>query len=74
MKLAGENAPRKLTTIPNNVAMGVRIELKLAPAQPNENPVVHVMISWIQGTDQVLFESFCGMVKRTMDEAFAPKA
>lgn len=74
MQLAGENAPRKLTTIPNNVAMGVRIELKLLPAQPTEDQAVHTVISWIQGTDQVLFESFCGMVKRMMDEAFAPKA
>ena len=28
--------------------------------------VVEVMVRWLQGTDSVLFESFCGMLKRQL--------
>ena len=30
---------------------------------------VKVTIRWLKGNDSVLFESFCGMVKRKLEEA-----
>ena len=29
---------------------------------------IRVVIRWIKGNDSVLFESFCGMVKRKLEE------
>ncbi|KAJ5577438.1 uncharacterized protein N7459_006402 [Penicillium hispanicum] len=68
LKLAGQEGPSaKLGTIPDQVALGSRIRLRLIHGQTLSKPEVHVSISWIQGTDSVLFESFCGMVKRKME-------
>jgi len=38
--------------------LGVRISLPSAEGE--------IKIQWLQGTDRVLFESFCGMFKRKM--------
>lgn len=41
-------------------ALGFKIQLT------KESEVVAVSVRWLQGVDSVLFESFCGMVKRQM--------
>lgn len=67
MKLAGQAGTGRLDAIPDEVALGVRAQLKLLQGKEPETKEVHVLIRWIQGTDSVLFESFCGMVKRKME-------
>ncbi|KAJ5108270.1 hypothetical protein N7456_004945 [Penicillium angulare] len=47
--------------------LGVRVQLSLARAKDSEAHEIKVLISWIQGTDHVLFESFCGMLKRKLE-------
>lgn len=67
MKLAGQEG-MKITTVPAEVALGVRVQLKLTHGHtPEAKGEVQVLIRWIQGTDSVLFESFCGMLKRKME-------
>ena len=47
-------------------ALGVKIQLKQDKLL--ENGYV-VSIRWLKGRDKVLFESFCGMLKRKLEEA-----
>ena len=42
-------------------ALGFKIQLR----KGNEGET-EVMVRWLQGTDSVLFESFCGMLKRQL--------
>ena len=42
-------------------ALGFKIQLR----KGNERSV-EVMVRWLQGRDSVLFESFCGMLKRQL--------
>lgn len=37
--------------------------------QSSERGSVEVHVRWIQGRDSVLFESFCGMLKRQLTKA-----
>ncbi|KAJ5794789.1 hypothetical protein N7457_001388 [Penicillium paradoxum] len=67
MKLAGEEGAAKLKAIPAEVALGVRVQIRLARGEKPGDQVVKVLVRWIQGLDSVLFESFCGMVKRKLD-------
>jgi 23S rRNA (adenine1618-N6)-methyltransferase len=67
MKLAGQEGTGNLDAIPPEVALGVRVQLKLHQGKEPESKEVQVVIRWIQGTDSVLFESFCGMAKRKME-------
>lgn len=68
MKLAGQDgAAVKPTSIPDQVALGVRVQARLVIGQKPESKEVQVLISWIQGMDSVLFESFCGMLKRKLN-------
>ncbi|KAJ5247815.1 hypothetical protein N7468_002798 [Penicillium chermesinum] len=68
-KLAGEDgSASRLPTVPEKVALGVRIKLTLARGNKHTEQQVQVLISWVQGADSVLFESFCGMVKRKLGE------
>lgn len=67
MKLAGEEGAAKLKGIPVQVALGVRVQIRLVRGEQPGEQVVKVLVRWIQGTDIVLFESFCGMVKRKLD-------
>jgi 23S rRNA (adenine1618-N6)-methyltransferase len=41
-------------------ALGFKIRLRLG----NEKQEIQVLIRWLRGHDSVLFESFCGMLKR----------
>ncbi|KAJ5470687.1 hypothetical protein N7530_008044 [Penicillium desertorum] len=67
MKLAGEEDAARLKVIPDQVALGVRLQTRLARGQKPEEQEVKVLVRWAQGTDTVLFESFCGMVKRKLE-------
>ncbi|KAJ5407984.1 hypothetical protein N7509_001867 [Penicillium cosmopolitanum] len=70
MKLAGQGgSSAKIDTVPDGVALGIRVEAKLVRGQSdssNKNEV-QIVIHWIQGMDSVLFESFCGMLKRKLE-------
>lgn len=65
MKMAGQEGT-KLDNPPEQIALGVRIQLRLVRGKEGSDEV-HVTIRWIQGMDSVLFESFCGMVKRKLE-------
>ncbi|KAG0156180.1 hypothetical protein PDIDSM_3357 [Penicillium digitatum] len=67
MKLAGEEGAAKLKVIPAQVALGVRLQIRLVRGEKPEKKEVKVLVRWAQGTDTVLFESFCGMVKRKLE-------
>lgn len=67
MKLAGEEGAAKLKVIPAQVALGVRLQIRLVRGQNPDEKEVRVLVRWAQGTDTVLFESFCGMVKRKLE-------
>lgn len=45
-------------------ALGFKIQLKMDPV---EDKLVRVVVRWLKGTDSVLFESFCGMIKRKLE-------
>ncbi|CAI7647123.1 unnamed protein product [Penicillium glandicola] len=67
MKLAGEEGAAKLKVMPAQVALGVRLQIRLVRGQKPEEKEVKVLVRWAQGTDTVLFESFCGMMKRKLE-------
>lgn len=67
MKLAGEEDAARLKVIPAQVALGVRLQIRLVRGQKPDEEEVRVLVRWAQGTDTVLFESFCGMVKRKLE-------
>ncbi|CEJ62202.1 hypothetical protein PMG11_10710 [Penicillium brasilianum] len=67
MKLAGQAETGNLDAIPQEIALGVRVQLKLLERKEPESKEVQVLVRWTQGTDSVLFESFCGMLKRKME-------
>ncbi|KAJ5702728.1 hypothetical protein N7488_010276 [Penicillium malachiteum] len=53
LKIAGEQAPMaNSTSIPTQVELGVRVQLKLTRVQESTNNV-EVLISWIRGTDSL---------------------
>lgn len=41
-------------------ALGFKIQLRLG----NEKQEIQILIRWLRGHESVLFESFCGMLKR----------
>ncbi|KAJ5576072.1 hypothetical protein N7535_002998 [Penicillium sp. DV-2018c] len=67
MKAIGREGSSTLEEIPTNVAMGVRVQVRLIRGEKAEDQEVRVTVRWIQGTDAVLFESFCGMLKRKLE-------
>lgn len=67
MQAIGQEGMAVLEEIPADVAMGVRVQVRLIRGEKTEDKVVKVLVRWIQGTDTVLFESFCGMVKRKLE-------
>lgn len=67
MKLVGETDTAKSKEILERVALGVRLYLRLDLGETPKENTVHAVVRWIQGTDTVLFESFCGMVKRKLE-------
>ncbi|KAJ5775742.1 uncharacterized protein N7511_000753 [Penicillium nucicola] len=67
MKISGQEGAGKLKDVPTQVHLGVRVYLRLLRGQKPEDKKVQVLVRWTQGTDSVLFESFCGMVKRKLE-------
>ena len=47
-----------------NAALGFKVRLK---KDPIDEKGVRVIIRWLKGRDSVLFESFCGMLKRKVE-------
>ncbi|KNG86480.1 hypothetical protein ANOM_005068 [Aspergillus nomiae NRRL 13137] len=48
----------------SSAALGFKVHLR---KEGIEEKGVRVLIRWLKGTDSVLFESFCGMVKRKLE-------
>ncbi|KAJ5958884.1 uncharacterized protein N7479_006034 [Penicillium vulpinum] len=67
MKLAGEEGAAKLKMIPDQIALGVRLQIRIVRGENPGEREVKVLVRWAQGTNTVLFESFCGMVKRKLN-------
>lgn len=60
----GDGANEVDPSIKSTAALGVMIRLKFADEQQRR---VEVLVRWIKGSDNVLFESFCGMLKRKIE-------
>ncbi|KAL4905167.1 hypothetical protein BDW74DRAFT_185245 [Aspergillus multicolor] len=68
MKMSPHAASGKSEVDPDTAALGFRVQLAMEPnAVEIEERSVKVLIRWLQGMDSVLFESFCGMVKRKLE-------
>ncbi|OKL62360.1 hypothetical protein UA08_03054 [Talaromyces atroroseus] len=63
MQCSNDGKSKQMEEMIENAALGFRIDLSL-----QADGSVHVVIRWLKGLDQVLFESFCGMVKRKIME------
>ncbi|KAL4792841.1 hypothetical protein BDV19DRAFT_367867 [Aspergillus venezuelensis] len=48
----------------DKAALGFKVQLKVDPVEDKD---VILTIRWLKGTDSVLFESFCGMLKRKLE-------
>ena len=48
----------------DEAALGFRIQAKQSKAAEH----AEVIIRWLKGNDTVLFESFCGMLKRQLED------
>ncbi|OJJ55122.1 hypothetical protein ASPSYDRAFT_93145 [Aspergillus sydowii CBS 593.65] len=48
----------------DKAALGFKMQLKVDPV---EDKLVRAVVRWLKGTDSVLFESFCGMIKRKLE-------
>lgn len=59
----GQKEPELMAESENEIALGFEISV-----QSDE-----LVIRWVQGRDQVLFESFCGMMKQTLQPMLAKR-
>ncbi|KAL4951051.1 hypothetical protein BDW69DRAFT_186748 [Aspergillus filifer] len=48
----------------DKAALGFKVQLKVDPVEDKD---VILNVRWLKGTDSVLFESFCGMLKRKLE-------
>ncbi|KAL4967614.1 DUF890 domain protein [Aspergillus stella-maris] len=48
----------------DKAAFGFKVQLKVDPVEDKD---VILTVRWLKGTDSVLFESFCGMLKRKIE-------
>ncbi|KAI9930186.1 hypothetical protein MW887_011998 [Aspergillus wentii] len=62
MQLAG--AGHKAEIDDSKAALGFKVQLR---QDRIEEKGVRVLVRWLKGTDSVLFESFCGMLKRKVE-------
>lgn len=58
------NSEEKPEVDEDKAALGFKIQLKMDPV---EDKLVRAVVRWLKGTDSVLFESFCGMIKRKLE-------
>ena len=56
---------QKASVDEETAALGFKILLKREGVL--EDKGVRVLVRWVKGSDSVLFESFCGMVKRKLE-------
>jgi 23S rRNA (adenine1618-N6)-methyltransferase len=63
MQCSDDGGNKQTEEIIENAALGFRIDLSL-----QADASVSVVVRWLKGIDQVLFESFCGMIKRKVME------
>lgn len=56
---------QKASVDEEDAALGFKIQVKREGGQ--EDKGVRVLVRWVKGGDSVLFESFCGMVKRKVE-------
>lgn len=63
-KMKISNSEEKPEVDEDKAALGFKIQLKMDPV---EDKLVRVVVRWLKGTDSVLFESFCGMIKRKLE-------
>lgn len=64
MKLSAGDDHEKPEIDIEKAAFGFKIQLRI---DPNEEGAVRVVVRWLKGADSVLFESFCGMIKRKLE-------
>ncbi|KFZ15778.1 hypothetical protein V502_05420 [Pseudogymnoascus sp. VKM F-4520 (FW-2644)] len=51
----------------DGMAFGFRIYVRKVPADGGRPEETEVVVRWLKGDDSVLFESFCGMIKRKVE-------
>lgn len=51
----------------DDMAFGFKIHVQELPRAENGPLVIEVVVRWLKGNDSVLFESFCGMIKRKIE-------
>ena len=52
-----------------DIALGFKIHVESGESRLMEDVHTQVTVRWLKGHDSVLFESFCGMVKRKLEES-----
>ena len=62
-KMQATGAAQKGDIDEHEAALGFKVQVK----QEGIDRRVRVLIRWLKGTDSVLFESFCGMLKRKLE-------
>lgn len=62
-KMQTTGAAQKCDIDEHEAALGFKVQVK----QEGIDRRVRVIIRWLKGTDSVLFESFCGMLKRKLE-------
>ncbi|KAJ0415727.1 hypothetical protein BJY00DRAFT_317547 [Aspergillus carlsbadensis] len=62
MKLSGAEVKPKIQE--SSASLGFKVQLRMNSV---EEKTVGVAVRWLKGTDSVLFESFCGMIKRKIE-------
>ncbi|KAL4940127.1 hypothetical protein BDV06DRAFT_224369 [Aspergillus oleicola] len=62
MKMSGTEDRPEVDT--DKAALGFKVQLKVDPVEDKD---VMLIVRWLKGTDSVLFESFCGMLKRKLE-------
>ncbi|KAL2788376.1 hypothetical protein BJX66DRAFT_340301 [Aspergillus keveii] len=62
MKMSGTEEKPEVQE--RSAALGFKVQLKMDSV---EEKTVRVAVRWLKGTDSVLFESFCGMIKRKLE-------
>lgn len=52
-----------------NADTDMALGFKIYVVKSDAGPGIKVTIRWLKGNDSVVFESFCGMVKRKLEDA-----
>ena len=64
MQNAETLAEHKARVDESKAALGFKVQVR---QDGIEEKGVKVMVRWLKGTDSVLYESFCGMLKRKLE-------